>query len=417
MRVLAILLACHGVAAADFGEQRAGRLDGSLVLGPPDDIPVWLTPAGRERREVMYLGAFPETLHPFAKANLWLALGDLDVAKAVTNKLAAAELLERRDFEAAIRLEGEIESALYSANSNYLHATKAKHANWRGLPRALAHHAYALDLARAPEALVVHRRIVRDHPDSPFAPRSHVVLGDIFYTSGQLVEARQHYSAVATGTPLFRAYALWRRGAIDLEARAWKPAYDKLTEALALDPPAALAVELRRDITQAYARFGDANPAFDTFAHLAPAHAKAMLLDLAANYALFANRTDAAAVFAQLVRRFPSDLAACNWQTRVVEAAFLGTDPAQMFREAERLVRLAGRLRLVLPPDERLQCTSAVRELTLGAALMTLDKSLSRQLEDLWYASSHEDDRTLDRRQGVRQSGGATRRRLQSGDR
>src|SRR5687768_5620990 len=120
LRALAVLLACHGVAAAHFGAQLEGSLDGAVVLGPPDDIPVWLTPADRERREIMYLGAFPETLHPLAKANLWLALGDLDVAKAVTNKRATAELLDQRDIAGANRIEAELPTALYSADCNYI---------------------------------------------------------------------------------------------------------------------------------------------------------------------------------------------------------------------------------------------------------------------------------------------------------
>lgn len=378
------MIACHGVAAADFGEQIDARLDAMHVLPPPEAVPVWLAPADRARRAATFLAAIPRTSHPLAKANLWLALGDLELAAAIENKRTATALLDAGDYAGAIELEATIGNSLYTANGHYTTATLAK--RWRGLPRALAHHAYVLDLARFPEALVVHRRIITEFPTSPFAARSHVMLGDALLANRKVDEATAQYRAVVTDDPQLRAYVLFRIGMIELDGRLWVPAYDKLAAALALGPPPAVADELRRAVTRAYARFGEPVPAYETFRQLAPADAKAMLIDLAAQYGLVVNRAGAAAVFAQLVRRYPRDLAACTWQTRVTEAAFLGSDPAAMFREAARLVQVYHRLHHVLPPDDDLSCESAARELTVGAANRSLDKSLSRQLAELWYA-------------------------------
>jgi hypothetical protein len=143
-----------------------------------------------------------------------------------------------------------------------------------------------------------------------------------------------------------------------------------------------LAAELRRTLVKAYAQIGAAARAFDTFERLAPGHAQEMTLELAALYQA-TNTVAAAAVFAQLVRRFPRDDAVCNWQIIVTHAANLGTDPALLFREAERLLRIFERTRFALPPEQLALCKRMAFELTVGIAEKTVDKSLSHQLEAL----------------------------------
>lgn len=377
--VLVVLLVLSATARAQthFGELIEGELapDVSLFEGPPPELARTIAPAHAAARLAMFERALHATTHPLARANLELARADLLAALGLANQLSTALELRIIGGEQLARA-----TTIYAGlvcdprdRAGFTCGRAARLAGWRGLPGALDRFAYVLAFGRhlTDDAQVVYRRVVTDHPRSPYATRAYLAIGDHALDRGKPARALEAYATVLRAprlAPPLRAYTLFRRGLAELALDRGRAAFATFAATLARAPAPILASAVRDELARAYATFGAPATAYAALARVAPDHALALADAVALRWQEHRRSGDARALTGELLRRAPGDPRTCAWQARLAELASDLGDRAGMLAATERLVEVLGRARAVLADDALAACTRATRELTLGHA-------------------------------------------------
>ncbi len=175
------------------------------------------------------------------------------------------------------------------------------YASYRRRDEALAElSALLLGLERADQAVPMVRRLLTDHPRSPYVPEVFVQLGDTYFARRAYDDALRFY-AKARQFPNGRCYvyASYKEGLARAAVGDQKGALERFAGVL-LDRghPAdtALASQVREATVSAYAQVGRAAVARPFFERVGGAEAQGMLSTLAARYEASGRATDAALV-------------------------------------------------------------------------------------------------------------------------
>jgi hypothetical protein len=371
--VLVLVVVLSAVAEAD--RLRDDEPLAAFQLPPPEELASHLDRDAVIARSTMFEHAMLATLHPRARANLQLALGDLWTSYA---------LYEDARFEATQDLDRHIaaEVALDRAKIHYSQLARDKTLlGWPNLEPALAHYAYVLRRKHEPATAPL-ERLLAEVPASHYAPYAHLAIGDEALWKYAPTAALQHYAAAAEIEFPDRAHALFKQAWIELLTKNHpSEAYALLQRAATASGHEHVADVVRNALVLAFVKADPPDDAFETFARAFPDHAIDMLDGVATEWQHRDDYVRSIAARRELLRRAPGDPRACEWEAAVARLSHAVDDRVGMLASIERLVQRATTAR---DPE----CEAEAAQITLANARVfaerTGDPVLAGRLYDLF---------------------------------
>ncbi|MBK9035922.1 MAG: tetratricopeptide repeat protein [Myxococcales bacterium] len=297
------------------------------------------------------------------QADLHFRLAELHGQNSRYHRLKATELAIAADRAAAgakaqLRRDaqdhrGQAAAAQRDAVATY--RALADEPRYRGYPRMdKTLFALAYTLAQAGDGSAsreVYKRLLDDHPQSPYVPEAYLAFADYFFGVDQLDNAEAFYRKVLQfPSAKVYAYATYRLGWVflnqgrpdDAGRQFLQVARDTAGDAA----QATLHNAALNDFVRAYADFGQVQRAWPAFQKIEPARAQALLARLAELYVEQGKNDKAIFALRQLIKVAPGDADVCAWQADVARAtlALPGATVADRADEIARLVRLWGAL-------------------------------------------------------------------------
>jgi len=251
------------------------------------------------------------------------------------------------------------------------------------------------------EAIVVARELTRRFSRSPWAPASHVFIGEHLFDAAKLDGALKEYRAAAEAPdddvyPYALYKAAWCRfnqGAFTDAMKLFKRVVD-ISEKSGDVNKVQLAREARRDYVLAYSRLGRPDSAREEFARKFGAEPGLKMLEQYGKL-LFDTGRDPEAQFIhrQLLVLHADTPAAALDQTRLLILAQRGGKRRDLLSESKQLVEIVQRVRAAgqttsVEQDERYEEANRLGEETLrNLAVQIHNEARKTDLEETWAAA------------------------------
>src|SRR2546429_292316 len=204
------------------------------------------------------------------------------------------------------------------------------------------------------------RELTRRFPSSPWAPASHVFIGEHLFDAAKLEEALREYRAAAkVPTDEVYPYALYKAAWCRFNQSAFVDAMKLFKRVVEVSEKSGevntvqLAREARRDYVLAYARIGKPEAAKDEFARKFGAQAGLKMLEQYGKLLFGTGRDpEAQLVHRQLLLAHGDAPAAVLDQTRLLVLAQRGGKRRELLSEARQLVETFQRVRAHERPSD-----------------------------------------------------------------
>jgi tetratricopeptide (TPR) repeat protein len=275
--------------------------------------------------------------------------------------------------------------------------------NWFGADGMLFRFGYVLRIQGvSDQMMVVYRRLVTDYPRSRFANEAHLELGERSHSLGQFGDAVVQFAAVSGDAPTrMRVFAEYKRAWALQGHKRYREAFAAFAAAVAIDPESDQARLIRDSLVYPYFEYGKQAEAYDAFEAATPGHGLDVADIIAQRWANTGAVDKSLPMHRELLRRAPNDPRICRWQEMVVTHVNAAKDLPGMVLEAERLVGVLERSRMLgVDRDAQTRCESITKILTLGVARSYASQTgksvIARRLFDL-YVRAFPDDPELPR--------------------
>src|SRR3989454_7527781 len=251
------------------------------------------------------------------------------------------------------------------------------------------------------EAIVVARELTRRFSRSPWAPASHVFIGEHLFDAAKLDGALKEYRAAAEAPdddvyPYALYKAAWCRfnqGAFTDAMKLFKRVVD-ISEKSGDVNKVQRAREARRDYVLAYSRTGRPDSAKEEFARKFGAQPGLRMLEQYAKLLFDTGRDpESQLVHRQLLALHADAPAAALDQTRLLILAQRGGKRRDLLSESKQLVEIVQRVRAAshgasVEEDERYEEANRLGEETLrNLAVQIHNEARKTDLEETWAAS------------------------------
>lgn len=195
------------------------------------------------------------------------------------------------------------------------------------------------------EAVATYRQLIALNPDSPFVSNAYVQLGEHYFNSNQLREARKAFEeALALNDPRTATYAEYKLAWCDINSGDYKMAVERFQNVIAKGTREADKVRLKdealRDIIVAYRSEPDSrDAAIKYFQRVTGRDGSRDHVNRLANAYFDAGRyDDAIETYRHLVGQYKFAAKAPDWQSRIVLSFDKKNDRGRVFEEMRTLV-------------------------------------------------------------------------------
>lgn len=279
------------------------------------------------------------------KADYLFLLAELYARLHRTWRVKSAELALRAEAERTPKAKAEASAAaerikLFEKKADKVFKALVNDERFHKFPRldkAMFYYGATLQGAgRMDEARKIYHRLLKQYPQSSYAPQAYLAFAEHFFEQAQLADAQRLYQQVLKypKSPVYW-YAMYKYGWIKLNQQAYQEALESFFQVVQGTKLDMAQQHLRRaalsDFVRAYAEIGKVDKAFAAFQRVDAGQATAMLQNLADIY-LEQGKTDASiAAYQELIRISPGDPYLCQWQFNLAcaTAYSAGTGAAQ----------------------------------------------------------------------------------------
>lgn len=176
------------------------------------------------------------------------------------------------------------------------------------------------------EAIKQYRDLITQHPHSPAVAEAYVQLGNYYFDSNQLAQARKAFEeAIKLDNPKTQTYAIYKLAWCDINSGEPRDAIRRFKEVIARDESATDKIKLRsealRDIVQPFSQIDAFEEAIQYFQEKTGQHGSRQYINALASVYFNAGKYEMAInMFRYMKDDLPDDPRAPEWQTKIVLA-------------------------------------------------------------------------------------------------